>query len=175
MKRLLLSAICLLFTLLCAAKEITGYVIKVADGDTITLLDAQKEKQKVRFYGIDAPESNQAYGKDSGAVLTELIFHKNVRVEVVNTDVYGRNVGKVYLDDLYINLEMVKRGCAWYYPQYAPRETDLKDAEAEAREQRLGLWKGRDPMPPWEFRREKKNNGNKSQKQKKRNIITIGM
>jgi endonuclease YncB( thermonuclease family) len=70
----------LTFTLSHAA-SITGKVVGVHDGDTLTVLTAAKESVKVRLYGIDAPESKQAFGARSKQELSELAFGKQVRVE----------------------------------------------------------------------------------------------
>ena len=72
------------------AEEIRGKVISIADGDTITVLDAQKEKHKIRLHGIDAPEKSQAFGSKSKAALSEKIGEKNVVVEWKGRDRYGR-------------------------------------------------------------------------------------
>jgi endonuclease YncB( thermonuclease family) len=61
----------------------------------------------------------------------------------------------VYLEDRDISLEMVKDGFAWHYKRYS-KEAALADAEKEARKARRGLWADKDPVPPWEWRRERK-------------------
>ncbi|MES2922122.1 MAG: thermonuclease family protein [Verrucomicrobiota bacterium] len=55
-------------------------MVRVIDGDTITLLNADKVEVKIRLNGIDAPESNQAFGAKSKAALSALIFGKAVIV-----------------------------------------------------------------------------------------------
>ena len=64
-------------------------------------------------------------------------------------------VGIVYLDSRNINVEMVKEGYAWAYKEYlkSPYASEFLDAEKEARDKRLGLWKQANPQPPWEFRK----------------------
>ena len=69
----------LLFCLCCAisqAATITGKVVSLADGDTITVLDADKTQHKVRRSGIDAPEKKQPFGQRSKESLTDLVFAK---------------------------------------------------------------------------------------------------
>ena len=77
---------------------------------------------------------------------------------MVTIDRYGRTVGKVYLEDLDINAELVRYGHAWVYRRYAKDKT-LFDLEAEARENQLGLWTlpEEQRIPPWEWRRGKRN------------------
>jgi endonuclease YncB( thermonuclease family) len=136
--------------------ELYGKVFTVSDGDTITLLSPEgDQKYKVRFYGIDAPESSQPFGKESAAALSDMIDGKFVTVKVVTVDQYQRHVGKVFCGEQYVNLEMVKQGMAWHYESYAPRDYEIKQAQQNARRLGQGLWKQQRPQPPWEYRREK--------------------
>ena len=142
-----------------APKEvIDGRIIHVSDGDTATLLnDEGTKKYKIRFFGMDAPESSQEYGTESRKALAERVLGQKVRLLIINTDRYGRNVGKVYRQGRYINQEMIATGNAWYYKDFARWESALKDAEDSARKNKFGLWKGpHAPKPPWQYRKEKK-------------------
>lgn len=130
---------------------LSGKVISIADGDTLTVLTTDKQQVKVRLSGIDTPEKNQAYGTVAKQMLSGKVFGYIVKVEDHGKDQYGRTIGDVYLGDLWINLEMVKGGWAWHYKAYSDDER-LAKAEIEARKARRGLWAGPDPMPPWEFR-----------------------
>ena len=76
------------------ASDLTGKVVGITDGDTFTLLTADKKQVKVRLAEIDAPESGQPYGDKSKQALSGLIFGKEVRVVVQTTDRYGRTVGR---------------------------------------------------------------------------------
>lgn len=134
-------------------QELSGRIIEVHDGDTATLLDNENKKYRIRFYGIDAPESKQSYGRASGRALQDKILGETVSVSVVNTDNYGRAVGKVMLGERYINLEMVNDGMAWYYANYARNENELAAAEHYARSRKAGLWKEENPEAPWNWRR----------------------
>jgi len=138
------------------AAEITGRVVRITDGDTLTILDPSKHQTKVRLAEIDTPESHQPYGSRAKQVLSELVFDKDVRVEVVTVDRYGRTVGRVYERDLYINAEMVRRGAAWVYRQYS-HDPSLLRLEQEAHDARRGLWRLPEArrMPPWEWRKAK--------------------
>ncbi len=140
-----------------SGSEIYGKVTKVSDGDTITVLAPEGDrKYKIRFYGIDAPESSQAFGKESGKALADMIDGKFVTVKVANVDQYQRHVGKVYCDGVYINLEMAKQGMAWHYYSYAPKDLDIMHAQQAAQRSGLGLWKEQRPQPPWEYRKQQK-------------------
>jgi len=142
------------------AETVTGRVVGVADGDTITLLDGDKVQHKIRLAGIDAPEKKQPFGNRSKESLSELAYDKTVTVETDKRDKYGRQVGKVLVNRQDVNLVQVERGMAWFYRQYQ-REQSPADrqsyaaAEIEARAAKLGLWRDADPMPPWEFRHQR--------------------
>jgi endonuclease YncB( thermonuclease family) len=152
------SLIALLFVCHCNAATIEGRVVGVADGDTVTVLDANKVQHKIRLAGIDAPEKKQPFGQRSKQSLSDLVFDKTVTVETNKRDKYKRNVGKVLVDGVDANLMQVQRGFAWHYKAYE-REQSANDrmayanAEIEARGAKRGLWANVDPVPPWEFRR----------------------
>jgi endonuclease YncB( thermonuclease family) len=153
--------ILLFFSLLSFAEELIGKVIKVSDGDTITVLDSNNQKHKIRLKGIDAPENQQAFGDISTQSLSELVYDKEVLVSWDKKDKYYRILGKVIVDGNDANYEQLKKGLAWYYKQY---EKDLSDddkkryseAEEWARNYTEGLWADSNSMPPWEFRRKGK-------------------
>ena len=152
-------ALCLVLQV--QADTLLGKVINVADGDSITVLDATNTQHKVRLTGIDAPERRQAFGNVSKESLAELVAGQSVAVEWDKVDRYGRKVGKVLLAGQDANLAQVRRGLAWHYKQYQREQspTDQKSyaaAEIEAKEAKLGLWRDAEPMPPWEFRRKGK-------------------
>jgi endonuclease YncB( thermonuclease family) len=152
------------FALLCAltalarADVIQGRVVGIADGDTITVLDASKSQHRIRLQGIDAPESRQAFGARSKQHLSDLVFNKEVSIEWEKRDRYGRVLGKVLAGGRDACLAHVRAGMAWHYKHYqdeqSPEDRRLyAEAEREAREARRGLWADPDPTPPWDFRR----------------------
>ena len=73
--------------------------VGIADGDTVTVLDAQKVQHKIRLAGIDAPEKAQPFGQRSKGALSMLVFGKDVDVEWSKRDRYRRIVGKVLVTD----------------------------------------------------------------------------
>lgn len=159
MRYRLAIAIVLLFTAYAqAAKphyDLTGEVVAIADGDTLTVLDTSKTQHKIRLAGIDAPEKGQAFGTKARENLAAKFFRQTVRVEVIDVDRYHREVGRIYLGDRFINMEMVKDGFAWRYVQY-DKPGEFTAAEDDAREHRRGLWADSNPMPPWEWRKAKR-------------------
>jgi len=159
MKRYL-AVILILLTTLSACAKITheGKVIRVADGDTITIL-TNTEKVKIRLAEIDTPERAQPYGKQAKDALAKLIAGKSVIVEEQTVDGYERVVGRVYLHNLDVNAEMVKQGHAWVYREYSYDFT-LYKLEIEAEKAKRGLWALHkdERVPPWEWRKSKRNN-----------------
>lgn len=141
-----------------AAGVLTGRVVQVADGDTITVLDANKNQHRIRLQGIDAPERAQPFSNVSRQHLAELVAGKTVKVMWSKRDRYGRIVGTVFVDGRDVSLEQVKAGLAWHYKYYANEQSPedrqrYAQAEDNARADNLGLWQEKNPVPPWEFRR----------------------
>lgn len=133
------------------AATLTGQVVKVADGDTVTVLAQNGTRYRVRFLGIDAPEKNQAFGQDSRQNLDRLVYRKQVTVDYNGNDRYGRIVGKVLLDGKNINLEQIKSGSAWFYRHYAkdvaPADRKAYEAAEDAAPSPRNSVSGRTPLP----------------------------
>lgn len=141
-------------------QTLEGRVVAIADGDTITVLDAGNRQTRIRLQGIDAPESRQAFGQVSKQNLSDLVFDKRVVIEYEKTDRYSRTLGKVLVGGRDVNLEQVKAGLAWHYKYYQDEQTSADrrlyaEAETDARAARRGLWSDPSPIPPWDFRRGK--------------------
>lgn len=134
----------------------TGKVIRVADGDTVVVLTGVGTTQTVRLYGVDCPESGQRGGVEATEFARELLLFAPVSLSVVTQDQYGRSVALVRLaDGRIVNEELVKAGHAWVYRTYC-REAFCAAwlaHEYRAKKQALGLWKEKNPMPPWRWRR----------------------
>lgn len=164
-----LNKILVLVILFCpyyvAAETLSGHVVGVTDGDTITLLDASYTQHKIRLAGIDAPEKKQPYGQHSKESLSDLAFDKDLTIEWSKKDRYGRIVGKLINKQRQdINLQQVRNGLAWHYKQYekeqSPEDRKLyATAEDVAKGKRLGLWADAEQTPPWEYRKSKRNGG----------------
>ncbi len=131
MGRIILGAFLLLAAPIAFADSLTGKVVKVTDGDTLTILDANYKEHKIRLAGIDAPERKQAYGLASRKHLASIVAGKQVTVEYQKRDRYGRIVGKVLLDGIDACLEQVKAGFAWHYKKYQ-HEQSLGDQQLYA-------------------------------------------
>lgn len=137
-------------------KIITGKVIRVADGDTITILDAQNTQNKIRLYGIDAPEKKQDFGNKSREKLANLVAGKNIAVTVIDIDRYGRNVGRVNIEGKEVAEEMLKAGMVWVYTAYCkiPECKQWKELETQAKTAKIGLWANPTAQEPWQWRKE---------------------
>lgn len=145
-----------------SAQQFEGVVVAVTDGDTIKVLDDQKQEHKVRFAFIDAPEKGMEYGMAAKKSLSNRIYRHQVKVDVIDTDRYGRTVGRVWVNGEELNYNLVKEGWAWHYTFYA-KKTQSQDqfdlyqaAEKEAREKQYGLWAGNEVLPPWDWRRNRR-------------------
>jgi len=138
------------------AYDLSGKVVKIADGDTLTIIDASRVKHKIRLYGIDTPEYDQAYYRSAKSALSLLVANKSVGIDVKDTDTYGRTVGVVYIDGRNVNLQMIKSGHAWWYKRYAGLNQNFREAEEHARAHQLGLWADSDPIAPWDWRRQRR-------------------
>jgi endonuclease YncB( thermonuclease family) len=161
LKRSLFATIFLLLTINLQAGTLQGKVVSVADGDTLTVLDDKKTQHKIRLQGIDAPEKAQAFGQKSKQSLNQLVHSKMVTVEFEKKDKYGRTVGKVLLNGTDVCLEQIKLGMAWHYKQYQSEQSKedreiYAQAEQLAKSQAIGLWRDKNPMSPWDFRKQTK-------------------
>lgn len=158
MKSYVVTALLLATAWCVQAEVISGKVVRVADGDTITVLDSQMQQHRIRLAGIDAPGRRQAFGQRSREFLASLVASQNVEVETDKTDKYGRSVGKVLLQGRDVNLAVVSAGLAWHYKEYeseqSPSDRRLyASAQKEARNLRTGLWVDPSPQAPWDWRK----------------------
>jgi len=134
-----------------ALADLSGAVVGVADGDTLTLR-VDGKNVRVRLDGVDAPELNQPYGKSARRSLARLCRGKNATVVERGKDDEGRILGSVRCDDVDANAEQVRLGMAWVHLRYVPFGSPLYEAETNARLRKVGLWRGSEPVPPWEWR-----------------------
>ena len=165
-----------LFTIVSSlsAETIKGTVVKVVDGDTVTMVDDKGFKHRIQLAGIDAPEQgDQPYGKESTRGLRWLIHDKGITVEYSKHDRYGRIVGKVLVGSkgnifclsiecvrtLDVGLEQIKAGMAWHYKRYQNEQSkedrkSYSSAERVAKKKQVGLWSDKNPIQPWKWRRD---------------------
>lgn len=160
MKILLLYSLMLLS---CSSKNntigtdnlINGKVIKIVDGDTFDVLTDDKITIRIRMNGIDCPERKQDYYQVCKDALAGYIFGKDVKLITFGKDRYTRTIADVFYNMQNINLAMIKNGFAWHYKKYSS-DSIMAKAEEEARATKIGLWKMKNPIAPWGFRKFKK-------------------
>lgn len=111
---------------------------------------------KIRLTEIDAPERAQPFGTRSRQSLHALCHGKAASIEERGKDRYGRVIGRVRCDGTDANAEQVRRGMAWVYDRYALPDLPLYALQKQAREVITGLWADAQPVPPWEWRRQKR-------------------
>ena len=141
--------------------DVTGRVVGVSDGDTITVLDSSRTQYKVRLAGIDAPEKKQPFGQKSKEALSDCVYDKTATIVGDKQDRYGRLIGKVMVNSIDCNLRQINLGLAWHYKKYMKEQPEgdratYSRAEDEAQIKRVGLWIEPSPMPPWDFRKQKR-------------------
>ena len=155
----------LLGVLICPAQDISGRVVKITDGDTLTIAvvkhslttgptgkESLTVQVKVRLEGIDAPESKQPFGSKSKDFLGSFCFGKDAQVNTTGKDRYGRTLGEVFVDGKSANKALLSAGLAWHYKEYS-KDQELSRLEREARLAGVGLWSQANPIPPWDWRK----------------------
>lgn len=132
-------------------------VVGVSDGDTFTGLTRDKIEIRFRIFGIDAPEKRQAFSNKSKQTLSDLIDGKKVGIKVQKkNDGYGRPVVWVYTPDgRDVSAEMLKAGMAWHFKKYDD-SADYAELERVAKAEGMGLWHDKDPIAPWDYRKNRK-------------------
>lgn len=133
------------------AETLSGTVVTVIDGDTLTLADAAKKRYRVRLAGVDAPEAKQPFGVESARALAKLCQGKAAKVEW--SEKAGRvHLGQVTCQDKDAGVEQVRQGMAWVSPKQTTPGSALYELEAVGRLRKVGLWADEEPVPPWEWR-----------------------
>jgi len=126
-------------------------VVRVIDGDTIQVCCVFGDRVKVRYIGVDTPETHhpmrgvEPYGMEASEANRKLVDGKTVSLEfdVGQRDRYGWLLAYVYLEDgTFVNAWLVEHGYAMVMtvpPNVKHQELFLK-LQREAREARKGLW-----------------------------------
>ena len=140
-----------------ASTVITGKVVGVSDGDTITVLQ-KKHQYKIRLYGVDCPESGQAFGNKAKQFTANMVFGKDVVVNVYDTDRYLRSVGVVRIGGATLNEALLKNGLAWYYEKYCKESfcPEWEKLQQQAQDEENGQWADKKQVPPWDWRKDKR-------------------
>jgi micrococcal nuclease len=156
------SLLLLFFTFYFITNSQTYKVIGVKDGDTVSILMEGKE-QTVRLAHIDCPEKKQPYGTKAKQVVSDLCFGQYVKlIGDGKMDRYKRLIAEIVLPNgININQKLVKNGLAWHFKKYS-KDSKYAQLETEARTKKAGLWKEKDPIAPWAWRKARKSAPKKS-------------
>ncbi|WP_115461338.1 thermonuclease family protein [Winogradskyella aurantiaca] len=156
MRTLRLIVLLIVSTLFSYSQSFNAKVIGITDGDTVKVLKLDSTTVKIRLVNIDCPERKQAFSTKAKQFTSDAVFSKNVRIEVIKTDRYGRLVANIIYDqDLNLSKELLKAGLAWHYQKYS-NDASLQQLEDEARAQKIGLWSDPHAIAPWQYRSNKK-------------------
>jgi len=152
------AALLLRLTSVPAIAQTSAKVISTGDGDTLRV-SSQGKTITVRLACIDAPESSQRpWGQQSAAKLKQFLPPgQAIQIREVEKDRYGRVVAELFVGNQSVNLQMVKQGQAVVYRQYlsacSATQAQYLQAEAQAKQKKLGFWNQPNPVMPWDFRR----------------------
>ena len=130
------------------------------DSDALLLKATDGREHRIRLNGIDAPELQQTFGRESQELLQQLLRGRKLRVVTQGEDRAGQIIGDVFVrleegqNEKLLNVELVERGWAWHFVRFAKDNRQLSEAEQRARAGRLGLWAEAGPVSPWDFRRQ---------------------
>ena len=154
MRKLLFLLFCVCFYGFVFSQKITAKVVGVKDGDTFVVLHEKKEIV-VRLEHIDAPEKNQPFGYKAKKFVSDFCCGKTV-VVIGNgkKDRNGRWIGEIFYNNQNLNKELVRKGLAWHYKRYS-KSANYADLEIAARKKKIGLWRDKDPVAPWNWRKSK--------------------
>ena len=158
MRHLLFHISCLLFLSSCSLvqTDFQAKVVAVKDGDSLEVLDSNQQRLIIRLSHIDCPEYGQPYSNAAKKFASDFSYGKQVTLEQTDTDRYGRLVCEVFVEGESLNLALVKNGLAWHHRRYSD-DPDFADAEEDARDQKIGLWADPNAVPPWKWRKERRN------------------
>ena len=139
------------------ADSLEGRVIKITDGNTLTVMLPENAQLKVQLAGIDAPEKNQPHYQIAKQALSDKVFIEDVRVEIVSWEKSNLAIANIVLNGEYVNSWMVAEGHAWASPQDSD-DSELADIQASAKAGMRGIWALSDTerVPPWEWRQGKR-------------------
>jgi micrococcal nuclease len=156
MSRKIAAVFIVLITISHFAHATTAKVIRVYNGDTITV-EAQGKKIRIRLYGIDAPESGQDGNVAAKRFLRRLVLEHPVEIKVMDNDQLNQIFAVVIREgkESSVNAAIVANGYAWVNPDQCKTDECPKweDIESQARALKLGIWSDYNLVPPWEFRK----------------------
>ena len=138
-------------------------VQRFIDGDSFVGKRQNGQSVPVRISGIDAPERGQSGSRQADRALRSMLGERLLELRVVKRDRYGRLVGRLLADGTDVGLQLVRQGLAWHFKRYEHEQApgvrrQYRQAQRSARDQGIGIWKNPNALPPWEWRRQARNN-----------------
>lgn len=138
------------------------------DGDTFTVERENGERERIRLFGVDCPEAqytgrweSQPYSRIATNFVKDML-KDNKRVSIFEMGMsYDRVVGAVVKLDSgkTVQGEIIGAGLAWVYPRYCKNSVkeckNWKALQEEAKAEKRGLWRGSNPIAPWDWRKGK--------------------
>lgn len=134
---------------------LTCLIVGIPDGDTVTA-KCPDATMKIRLAEIDAPEKKQPFGTKSKQSLSDLCFQTNAKIQPLSRDRYQRTIAKVSCGSVDAGTFQISHGMAWVYDRYVG-DRRLYDVQETAKNRHLGVWSEGNPVPPWEWRKAKRN------------------
>jgi endonuclease YncB( thermonuclease family) len=141
-----LALLCLLLSSTPTFPEVVNHC---SDGDTCRVKSSDGGQFKVRIFGIDAPESDQPYGKEAQHFINDLLDSKTVNLNC-RGESYDRHTCDVFLNGKNVSGILVQQGYAWDYPEFSHGQYTQLQQKAKAL--KLGLWKDTHPISPYCWR-----------------------
>ncbi len=140
-----------------SANELEGRITRIIDGDTLVITDSAQRPHTIHLLGADAPELVQDFGQQSKTSLSAQALNQQALAECAEQDRYGHDLCIVRIRNKDIGLMQVRQGMAWWHQKHVLRQTPpmrnlYQQAEFNAKIRRFGLWSGKNPTPPWNWR-----------------------
>lgn len=171
-KKLLLLP--LLFLSIAQAETIQCKVTEVIDGNNVICKRNNNEQLNVKLYQIDAPSLDQPYGKEAKQFLSSLILNNDQFIDIIRRDqqqilgiIYttkitypkycderSKNCQPLFYSFMYKNTTMIENGYAWFDNSFGDNP-EYQQSQEEAKKAKRGLWVAPNPIPPWEWRKQK--------------------
>jgi len=150
-------ALTLLCSILAASTAFswTGQCVWVRDGDWL-IVEHDGELVNVGLNGANCPKWGQPFALEAAQFTEKMVKGKTVEVRHERTTGRVRTFGAVSVEGKSLNEEIVKAGLAWWSQKYAPDDTSLAEAQAQAVKNKIGIWSKPDPVPPWKWEKGKK-------------------
>ena len=132
-------------------------MISEIDGDTFWAKTSSNEKICIRLASVDCPDKGQEFRQEALEALRGMIFGKVIQVDSLGIDnpLYERTLAFIHVGDKDVNAELLKQGLAWHATEHSDSEV-LAKLESDARKSKTGLWSEPDPVEPWKWRPEQK-------------------